>query len=577
MGKSLIIVESPAKAKTISKYLNHEYVIKASMGHIRDLPKNNLGIEVENNFQPKYTADPKKKKVIAELKAAAKDADSIYLASDHDREGEAIAWHLVEVLKKEIKGKPVHRIIFNEITRSAIQKAMKDPGKIDDLKVDSQQARRILDRIVGYNISPILWKVITKNLSAGRVQSVALRIICEREAEIKKFVPKEYWNIEAILKRDELLPFKASLQKWNNKKASVDNKISADEILESVKNEKFKITNIKESTRKIQPSPPYITSTLQQDSARILYFSAKKTMQIAQQLYEGIELDGDTVGLITYMRTDSLRISNEALDSCRKLVTERFGETKLCSKTRVFKTKNTAQDAHEAIRPTNSFQTPESLSSFLNKDQMKLYTLIWQKFVATQMIPVSLQSKNLTITIGAGIFGATGNTVTEKGFMDVFPYTKVILGVTIDAGYAVDDILDCQKLDAIQLFTKPPARFTEAMLIKELESDGIGRPSTYAAITNTIQVRKYVEMKERKFFPTELGLTVNKFLVSNFESLFNVKFTAEMEGCLDKIEFGEFDRVELLKNYYESINKSIEKVDFKEAKKSSCRKNRYKM
>ena len=576
MGKSLIIVESPAKAKTIGKFLNNKYVIKASMGHIRNLPRNNFGVDVSDGFNPEYIEDPKKEKVISELKTAAAEADSIYLASDHDREGEAIAWHLVEVLKKEIKDKPVHRIIFNEITRNAIQKAMENPGHIDDNKVDSQQARRILDRIVGYNISPLLWKIITKNLSAGRVQSVALRIICEREEEILSFEPKEYWNVEAILFKDKLIPFKASLQKWNDKKVNISNKVSADEILESIKNKEFKIPKIVESTKKIQPSPPYITSTLQQDAARFFYFSAKKTMQIAQQLYEGIDLDGDTVGLITYMRTDSLRVANEALASCRKLVVERFGESKLCTKTRVFKTKNTAQDAHEAIRPTNSFQTPESISAYLSKDQMKLYTLIWQKFIATQMMPVSLKTKNLEITIGAGLFQASGSTITEKGFIEVFPYTKVVLGETIDAGYAVNDILDCKKLDALQQFTKPPVRFTEAMLIKELESDGIGRPSTYAAITNTIQVRKYVQMKERKFFPTELGVTVNRFLVANFENFFNVKFTAEMEESLDKIEFGEVDRVVLLKDYYAAVNDLIKKVDYKDAKKSVSEKTEIK-
>ncbi|MDO9576594.1 MAG: type I DNA topoisomerase [Candidatus Cloacimonadales bacterium] len=576
MGKSLIIVESPAKAKTIGKYLNNKYVIKASMGHIRDLPRNNFGVDVSNGFNPEYIEDPKKEKLISELKAAAAKADSIYLASDHDREGEAIAWHLVEVLKKEIKDKPVHRIIFNEITRTAIQKAMENPGHIDDNKVDSQQARRILDRIVGYNISPLLWKIITKNLSAGRVQSVALRIICEREEEINSFIPKEYWNVEAILCRDKLIPFKASLQKWNDKKVNISNKVSADEILESIKNKEFKLSKIVESTKKIQPSPPYITSTLQQDAARLLYFSAKKTMQIAQQLYEGIDLDGDTVGLITYMRTDSLRVANEALASCRKLIVERFGKLKLNQSTRVFKTRNKAQDAHEAIRPTNSFQTPESISAYLSKDQMKLYTLIWQKFIATQMVPISLKTKNLEITIGTGMFGATGNTITEKGFLDVFPHTKVVLGEIIDDGYAVNDILDCKKLEALQQFTKPPVRFTEAMLIKELESDGIGRPSTYAAITNTIQARKYVQMTERKFIPTELGITVNKFLVTNFENFFNVKFTAEMEESLDKIEFGEVDRVVLLKDYYAALNDLIKKVDYKDAKKSVSEKTEIK-
>ncbi|MCF7794334.1 MAG: type I DNA topoisomerase [Candidatus Cloacimonetes bacterium] len=567
MSKNLIIVESPAKAKTIGKFLHNKYNIKASMGHVRDLPKNNFGVNTADDFDAKYIIDPKKRKVITELKKAAKEADEIFLASDHDREGEAIAWHLVQVLKKEISEKPVHRIVFNEITRNAIQKAMQKPGTIDDKKVQSQQARRILDRIVGYNISPLLWKIITKNLSAGRVQSVALRIVCEREEEIIKFIPKEYWNIEAILFRDQLEAFKASLQKFKGKKAKLNDKTSTDEVLQNIKDKQFIISKIKESTRKIHPSPPYITSTLQQDAARLLRFSAKRTMQVAQQLYEGIDLDGDTVGLITYMRTDSLRIANEALKSCRALVKERYGEKKLHSKTRVYKTKSSAQDAHEAIRATNPFHTPESISKFLNKDQMKLYTLIWQKFVATQMIPVTLKSKNLTIEIGDAEFGATGSTIIENGFLDAFPHTRVILGEKIDKGYAEKDVLECKNLDAIQQFTKPPSRFTEAALIKELESLGIGRPSTYATITNTIQVRKYVFLKERKFHPTELGLTVNKFLVSNFSEFFNVKFTAEMEECLDKIEYGEVDKVELLRSYYNSVNDSIKKVDFKDAKK----------
>lgn len=567
MSKNLIIVESPAKAKTIGKFLHNKFNIKASMGHIRDLPRNNFGVNTAKDFEAKYIIDPQKRKVITELKEAAKKADEIYLASDHDREGEAIAWHLTEVLKKEIANKPVHRIVFNEITKNAIQKAMNNPGMIDAKKVDSQQTRRILDRIVGYNISPLLWKIITKNLSAGRVQSVALRIICEREEEIKNFVPKEYWNIEAILYRDHLEPFKAILQKFKGKKVKLKNKISADEVLQNIKNKEFLLTKINESSRKIQPSPPYITSTMQQDAARILGFSAKRTMQVAQQLYEGIDVNGETVGLITYMRTDSLRVSNEALNSCRKLITERFGEEKLHAKTRVYKTKSSAQDAHEAIRPTNPFHSPESISNYLKKDQLRLYTLIWQKFVATQMLPVTLKSKKLTINIADAEFEATGNTISRKGFLEVFPHTRVILGEKIDNDYKENDILESKELNALQQFTKPPARFSEAALIKELESLGIGRPSTYATITNTIQVRKYVFIKERKFFPTELGLTVNKFLVSNFSDFFNVKFTAEMEESLDKIEFGDVDKVQLLREYYNSVNESIKLVNFKDAKK----------
>ena len=566
MGKGLIIVESPAKAKTIGKFLYNKYNIKASMGHVRDLPPKSFGVDIKNNFTAEYVIDPSKKKIISELKKAASNADSIYLASDHDREGEAIAWHLVQVLKNEIKDKPVHRIVFNEITQNAIQQAMENPGKIDYQKVESQQARRILDRIVGYNISPLLWKIITKNLSAGRVQSVALRLICEREEAIQKFEPQEYWNIEALLFKNDLPPFKATLQKWDGKNIRIDNKVKTDEILNSIKNSEFTLSKLTNTQKKYHPLPPFITSTLQQDASRLLNFSAKKTMQQAQQLYEGIDLGGEAVGLITYMRTDSLRVSSQAVNFARKLITERFGEGKLNPTTRFYKNKNKAQDAHEAIRPTNPFRTPESIRQYLSKDQLKLYTLIWQRFIGTQMIPILVDMKNLEISIGKALFTANGGIVIEKGFLESYPHYKVILGEKIDQDYKTDDILQLKKIEGIQLFTKPPARFTEATLIKELESKGIGRPSTYAAITNTIRSRKYVELKARIFHPTKLGMAVYKFLISNFDEFFNVQFTANMENSLDKIEYGEVDRQNLLSEYYGSIQKLIGNINYKEAK-----------
>ncbi|MDP8268697.1 MAG: type I DNA topoisomerase [Candidatus Tenebribacter davisii] len=566
MGKNLIIVESPAKAKTISKFLQDKYTIKASNGHIRDLPKRSFGVDPKDNFKAQYVVDPAKKKIIKELKEAAQKADSIYLASDHDREGEAIAWHLTQVLKKEIKGKPVHRILFNEITKDAIIKAMDNPGEIDQKKVDSQQARRILDRIVGYNISPILWKIVTKNLSAGRVQSVALRMICEREEEINKFVPVESWNVSALLYKDKLPEFKAALKKWKGKKPEFKTQKDAQVLLDAIKKDEYKIDSIKQSVRSINPGPPYITSTLQQDSARVLNFSAKKTMMIAQQLYEGVELAKGAVGLITYMRTDSLRVSTEAVNSSRKMITERFGENKLNPKARYYKNKNSAQDAHEAVRPTNSFHTPESLHSYLSKDQMNLYTLIWQKFIATQMLPVKMSNKEITIKIGEAIFSASGSSIENRGFLEVFPHTKVILGENIDNGYLSGDVLTTKETSSKQNFTKPPARYTEALLIKELESKGIGRPSTYAAITNTIRLRKYVFIKAKRFHPTELGSTVNKLLVSNFNEFFNVKFTASMEDSLDQVVFGKVEWNKLLKQYYESLNGLISELDFKKAK-----------
>jgi len=568
MGKNLIIVESPAKAKTIGKFLQNKFEIKASNGHIRDLPKKSFGVDPKDDFKAKYVVDPAKKKIIKDLKTAAEKADSIYLASDHDREGEAIAWHLSEVLKKEIKEKKVHRIIFNEITKDAIRKAVEHPGEIDQKKVDSQQARRILDRIVGYNISPILWKIVTKNLSAGRVQSVALRIICEREEIINKFEPVESWNIFAMLYKDDLPEFKAALKTWMGKKPNFKTQADAKVLLDAIKSDKYTIDSIKKTVKTINPGPPYITSTLQQDSARILNFSAKKTMMIAQQLYEGIELEKGSVGLITYMRTDSLRVSPEAIASSRKLITERFGEDSLHQKPRHFKNKNSAQDAHEAIRPTNCFHTPESIKQYLTKDQLNVYSIIWKKFIATQMIAVKMNNKELTIKIGDAVFSASGSSIETKGFLEVFPHTKVILGESIDAGYSQTDILKSKETASKQHFTKPPARYTEALLIKELESKGIGRPSTYAAITNTIRLRKYVFLKTKRFHPTELGLTVNKLLVSNFNEFFNVEFTAEMEDSLDKVMYGEVEWHALLKQYYESLNSLISGLDFKEAKKS---------
>lgn len=566
MGKNLIIVESPSKAKTIGKFLGSRFFAKSSMGHIRDLPKKEIGISIDDNFKPKYVVDHGKKKIITELKKAVSEADKIYLASDHDREGEAIAWHLAEILKKEIGDKPVYRIVFNEITRNAIQQAVQNPGSIDYDKVNSQQARRILDRIVGYNLSPLLWKLITTNLSAGRVQSVALRLVCEREEEIKKFIPKEYWNIEAYLKKKDLPSFKAVLKKWDKKKIEIPNKEEAEKIFSEIKDKQFILSNIKQTSRKIQPTPSYITSSLQQDASRLLNYSAKRTMMIAQQLYEGVDIEGGTVGLITYMRTDSLRIANEALESCRNLISERFGKDKLSEKIRVYKNKSTSQDAHEAIRPTDPFRTPESISSFLSPEQMKLYALIWKKFVATQMKPVSLKSKVLDIDVGKAQFNATGNTITDKGFMEVFPHISVSLGETINQNYAKDDMLEAEKIDSIQNFTKPPSRYSEAALIKELESLGIGRPSTYATITNTIRVRKYVFLSQKRFFPTELGISVNKFLVSNFDSFLNVKFTAEMENDLDEIMYGKVVWYEMLKKYYGSLKELIGNIDWKQSK-----------
>ncbi len=568
MAKGLIIVESPAKAGTISKFLKNKFSVKASMGHIRDLPQHELGVDVAQDFKPTYVIDKKKTKIISELREAAKDADAIYLASDHDREGEAIAWHLKEALIKELKGKPVYRIVFNEITSKAITSAIETPGSIDIPKVDAQQARRILDRIVGYSISPLLWKVIAKDLSAGRVQSVALRLICEREAEIQAFVPKEFWKVAADFWRDKLPKFNASLEKFDGKKLEIADEKTALELVEAIKTETAVLADIKRNSRNVEPPPPFITSTLQQEASKILGFQAQRTMSIAQELYEGIDLGGESTGLITYMRTDSTRIAEEAVASCQALIKDRFGASLLHSSTRVFKNKQSAQDAHEAIRPTDPFRTPESLDGKLSKEQLKLYTLIWQRFIATQMKPVKLLVTAAKIELGKALFTASGNQITEEGFRLAYPHVNIPLGEKIHPDYTNTNVLEHSDLLSTQHFTTPPSRYTEASLIKELEAKGIGRPSTYASIISTIRNRKYVTMEKKAFLPSPLGTDVNRFLVDNFDSIFNVKFTAQMEDKLDEVEYSHIVWTDLVRTYYDQLQALITKVDVKKEKNS---------
>ncbi len=567
MSKPLIIVESPAKAKTIGKYLNQEFDVKASMGHIRDLPKKELGIDVENEFKPKYVIDTAKKKLIDELKKSAKESSAIYLASDHDREGEAIAWHLAQVLCKESDKKPVYRIVFNEITKKAIQEAVANPGQVDINKVDAQQARRVLDRIVGYKVSPLLWRVIDdKNLSAGRVQSVALRLICERDLAIESFVIDEYWTIESEFWKDNLPPFKAILHLFDGNKIKLENKEQSENIINELKNNKPLLSALKHSKRQIQPSPPYITSTLQQDAARILNFTGKKTMMLAQQLYEGMDIGGETIGLITYMRTDSVRIADEANQNAREVIARELGENLLFPTVRKYSNKNEAQDAHEAIRPTYPWRKPDDIKAYLNHDQFELYKIIWQRFISTQMIPLSLDSVQIDITCGKALFKASGSVIVEEGFFKYYPYINVSFGEKIDPAYHQNDWLEMKEPYGKQHFTKPPSPYTEAQLIKELESLGIGRPSTYATITNTIIERNYVSVIEKRFIPTKLGKLVNTFLVHYFDLLFNVTFTAEMENKLDLVEYGKEKWQELIKEYYNQIMDLLGKVNFKEAK-----------
>jgi len=568
MSKGLIIVESPAKASTISKFLKNQFIVKASMGHVRDLPKHDMGVDIAHQFKPVYVMDDRQKKVITGLKDAIKDVPAVYLASDHDREGEAIAWHLSQALAKQLEGKQVHRIVFNEITSKAINAAIEHPGIIDDAKVDAQQARRVLDRLVGYQVSPLLWKVIAKDLSAGRVQSVALRLICEREAEINAFEPKEFWRLEANFWRDELPPFKASLEKWEGQKAEIDTQARALELKTACETSQAVLSEIKRSSRNVEPPPPFITSTLQQEASKLLGMQSQRTMAIAQQLYEGIDLKGERTGLITYMRTDSTRIADEAVDALQNLIKERFGEQMLHGSRRAFKNKNSAQDAHEAIRPTDPFHTPESVAEYLSKEQLKLYTLIWQRFVATQMKSVKLAVTNAQITLGPALFTASGNLITEEGFMKAYPYVNIPAGEKIHADYTKSDELEHDAIAPSQHFTTPPPRFTEASLIKELEARGIGRPSTYAAIISTIRQRDYVKLEKKIFAPTDLGNDVNRFLVDKFDSIFNVKFTAAMEEKLDEVEYGKVQWPELVQSYYDSLRELIGAVDVKKEKSS---------
>lgn len=566
MAKGLIIVESPAKASTISKFLDHKFDVKASMGHIRDLPTKDMGIDIEKDFFPKYLVDPKKKKVIDALKEAVKKADAVYLASDHDREGEAIAWHLQQVLNKDIATKPVHRIVFNEITKKAIQESISVPGAIDMQKVDAQQARRILDRFVGYLISPLLWRIISKNLSAGRVQSVALRLICEREADIRSFIPKEYWKIETNFYKDKYPSFKAVLESWKGKKAEIADQKAASDIIEAINGKSASLHERKDSTRSVEPYPAFITSTLQQDASRLLNMSASKTMQVAQELYEGVDMGGERSGLITYMRTDSLRIAEEANYACRNLIEERFGKDFVHKSIRHYKNKNKAQDAHEAIRPTDPFKTPEVAAQYLSKDQLKLYTLIWQRFIATQMRPLKLKQTEVKVSIDAAVFSSSGSEVIDDGFLKAWQYYSFPTGEKIAVAYKKEDALEYEPFQSSQHFTTPPSRYTEASLIKELEAKGIGRPSTYASIITTIIVRKYVAMEKKSFYPTDLGIQVNRFLVERFDAIFNVKFTAEMETNLDEVEYGKMVWHKLVRKYYDHLNKLIGTVDVKKEK-----------
>lgn len=564
MTKPLIIVESPTKIRTLKKYIGKSYTIAASAGHIRDLPVKKLGIDIENQFKAKYVNIKDKSKVISNLKKLAGNTNEVYLAPDPDREGEAIAFHIMKILKK--KDRIFHRVLIHELTKKGIEKALKAPQAPDNNKYDAQQARRKLDRLVGYRISPLLWRKVQRGLSAGRVQSVAVKIICDREREIRKFIPEEFWTIHTDLMASVPPRFNASLTKINNKKVKIAAAKQAMKIVSDLQSAQFIIHEIKTKTIKRNPAPPFITSKLQQDAINRLRFSARKTMMVAQQLYEGIEIGtGGPEGLITYMRTDSTRISPDAARAAQQYISRSIGREYALSKPRFFKNKNMAQDAHEAIRPTSVFQTPDKLKSYLTPDQYTLYDLIWKRFVASQMAQAIIDQKTIFIKAGDPyLFSVSGSSVKFPGFMTLYSQEA-----TAPAEKEIQSLPDVQKGNEINLveifprqhFTKPRPRFSEASLVKELEKNGIGRPSTYASILTVIRNKGYVDLVKRYFIPSELGFIVNDLLVSAFPTILTVSFTAQMENNLDDVETGAMNEVQLLTNFYASFKQSLEAAD----------------
>lgn len=557
MGKHLVIVESPAKAKTVNRYLGPDFLVKASMGHIRDLPKNKLGVDVGQQFKAEYKIIPEKKKVVAELQQAAQQAPSVILAADPDREGEAICWHLCFLLEKHNKN--ISRVLFHEITKNAVHDAFEKRGEIDRDKILAQRTRRILDRLVGYLISPLLWKKIGKGLSAGRVQSIALRLICEREKEIQSFVSEEYWTIGAELSASGPPPFKANLVKIDGNKAKIQEEKHAAAIVEELKALPFILSDIRIKDKRKSPPPPYITSTLQQEAFRLRKFNVKKTMSIAQKLYEGLEIgERGLVGLITYMRTDSVRISSDAHSAAREYILRNFSQKYLPQNPRIYKNKKKAQDAHEAIRPTSMDLPPEAVAPYLKKDELFLYSLIWKRFIACQMQAARVEETEFEINAGRFLFKTKGEIIRFDGFLRLYPQNIKTEDKLPQAEKG--ETLDLLRIESKQNFTQPPPRYTEGSLVKELEARGIGRPSTYAPIIATIQGRVYVVKEEGKFIPTDLGMFVSDYLVENFPDLMEFKFTATLEEELDLISEGKKDWQEYLTSYYTLLEKDLNKA-----------------
>ena len=574
---SLVIVESPAKAKTIGKYLGRGYRVRATIGHVRDLPEKKIGIDIENGFEPEYVTIPGKEKTLADLKSAAKDSREILLATDPDREGEAIAWHVASQVRRK-NGAPIKRVLFHEITKDAVQGAIARAGEIDERKVDAQQARRVLDRLVGYKASPVLWKTVKKGISAGRVQTVALRLLVEREREIKAFNPVEYWTVEAILEK-EGKEFVAKLHHIDNKKATIHDEAAAQKILSDLERLKtFGVTEVKRRERRKNPAPPFTTSTLQQEAAKKLGFGSKRTMRLAQDLYEGIEIGPEgSVGLITYMRTDSTRVSEVSATQARDYVAMMYGEEFRSASLQLYgdgKAKNT-QDAHEAIRPTDPTRRAEHISKYLKPDQLKLYELIWQRFTASQMAPARFDTTTVDFDLMQVslpyLFRSTGSVMKFEGYQKVYRETREQgeRGKALEEEQPlppmeVGDNVPVKQVTPSQHFTEPPPRYSEASLVKELERLGIGRPSTYASIISTLVDRRYAQLENRRFFPTELGDQVERVMVKSFPDIFNVQFTSHMESDLDKVEEGDVNWRQMLKEFYGPFAISLKDADIEE-------------
>ena len=578
MSKNLVIVESPAKAKTINKILGKDYVVKASMGHVRDLPEKDLGIDIENGFKPKYVAIKSREKVLKELKAEAAQAERVYLAPDPDREGEAIAWHLMAVLGRGAPADKFFRVSYNEITAPAIRKAFQEPGRIDENRVNSQQARRVLDRIVGYKVSPLLWRRIRGAASAGRVQSVALRLVCEREREITGFVPQEYWLVGAKVRKlvEPLDPFEIRLARINGEKAEIKTGEQAKQVRDDLEGRELRVSGIVPREISKRAMPPYITSTLQQAGSSVFGFAPAYTMKLAQKLYEGVDLGAGAVGLITYMRTDSVSIAREAQEACREFVGRTYGPEYVPEKPNFYKSRGSAQEAHEAIRPTDVQRTPDQMASVLAPDELKLYRLIWQRFVASQMAPARIAQRTVEIEAvpPAGktstyLFRVTASEIVFPGYMKATGADERKKkddngenGAEIDRlpPLEVGERLECLEWLQEQKFTQPPARYTEASLVRALEENGVGRPSTYAQILSTLVARRYVEKEKRMLKPTSVGLQVNDFLVEHLGELFDVKFTAGMEESLDEVELGHVQWVAMMDKFYKDFLGWMEKA-----------------